>query len=125
MSTGAHAAGVPYNVMLNQGQTYQLINTSAAPADLSGSLVTSDKPVAVFGGHQCANVPSGATFCDHIEEEMPPVSTWGKTFVTEPLATRLNGDTFRFLASQNSTTINVNGSPVATIRTAARCSRRS
>lgn len=115
VTTGPHPAGVPYNVVLNQGQTYQLRNTNPSPADLSGSIVTSDKPVAVFGGHQCANIPAGAVACDHLVEEMTPTATWGKSFVTEPLATRTGGDTFRYLADTDNTTVMVNGATVATL----------
>lgn len=115
VTTGARTAGVPYDITLNQGEAYQLVNTNAAPADLSGTIVTSDKPIAVFGGHQCANIPSGQVACDHIVEALPPTTTWGRSFVTMPLATRLNGDTFRVLASTDGTTVSVNGTEVATL----------
>lgn len=114
-AAGVHAANVPYTVVLNQGQTYQLRSAGAAPADLSGSLISSTAPIAVFGGHQCANIPAGAVACDHIVEQLPPTTTWGKAFVTMPLATRLNGDTFRVLASVNGTVVSVNGIVVATL----------
>ena len=115
VTTGSHTAGTAYTVGLNMGQTYQLI-ASEADADLTGTIVSSDKPVAVYGGHQCANIPNGNTFaCDHVEEELPPTSTWGKSFVTEPLATRLNGDTFRILASADNTQVSIDGTQVATL----------
>jgi hypothetical protein len=115
VTTNGHTAGTPYTVSLDQGQTYQLRNEDAHPADLSGSIVTSDKPIAVFGGHQCANIPMGFSACDHIVEEMTPTNTWGKSFVTEPLATRTGGDTFRYLADTDNTTVQVNGATVATL----------
>jgi hypothetical protein len=110
-SAGSRLAGVPFNINLNQGQTYQLQGF----ADLSGSIITSDKPIAVFGGAACANIPPGITFCDHVVEQLPPTETWGKSFVTIPLATRNNGDTFHFLASTNGTTITVNGTVVTAV----------
>lgn len=111
VTTDGHPAGTPYTVTLDAGQTYQLRNTDAAPADLSGTIVSSDKPIAVFGGHQCANVPDGSTFaCDHLVEQLPPLATWGKSFVTMPLATRVGGDTFRIVAAEASTTVTINGS---------------
>jgi hypothetical protein len=110
-TAGSRPAGVPFDINLNQGQTYQLRGS----ADLSGSLVTSDKPIAVFGGTACANIPPGIAFCDHVVEQLPPTETWGKSFVTIPLATRDNGDTFRFLASTNGTTISVNGTVVTPV----------
>ncbi|OZG72243.1 hypothetical protein BTA51_15990 [Hahella sp. CCB-MM4] len=114
-TTGPRTAGVPYNIVLNQGQTYQLRNGNAAPADLSGTIITSDKPIAVFGSHQCANIPQGFIACDHIVEQLPPTSTWGQAFVTYPLATRTNGDTIRVLASNDVTSVSINGAPVAVL----------
>jgi hypothetical protein len=108
-------AGVPYTISLNPGQTYQLRATGAAPADLSGTLISSTAPIAVFGGHQCANIPAGFFACDHIVEQLPPTTTWGKSFITMPLATRTGGDTFRILASTNGTVVSVNGVTVATL----------
>ncbi len=119
VTTGIRSAGVPYTISLNTGQTYQLKNTGSAPNDLSRSVISSNKPVAVFGGHQCANIPNVNTLaCDHIVEQLPPTTTWGTSFATMPLATRQNGDTFRFVASQNGTTVKVNGSTVATLNRA-------
>jgi hypothetical protein len=115
VTTDSRPAGVPYTITLNQGQTYLLRNTGPAPHDLSGTVIASDRPVAVFGGHQCANIPPGFVACDYIVEQLPPVVTWGKNFVTMPLATRLSGDTFRFLAAADGTTVSVNGAVVATL----------
>ncbi len=49
--------------------------------DLTGSVVNSTKPVAVFGGSDCTLMPFNVTACDHVEEQMFPFSTWGKNFV--------------------------------------------
>lgn len=108
-------ANVPYNITLNVGQTYQLRSTLGDPADLSGSIITSDKPIAVFGSHQCANIPRGSVACDHLVEQLPPTTTWGQSFVAIPLATRTKGDTFRILAGTNNTAVAVNGVNVATL----------
>jgi hypothetical protein len=114
-TTGPHPAFVPYTVNLNEGETYLLRNGNSMPADLSGSLITSNLPVAVFGGHQCANIPAGYYACDHVVEQIPPSTVWGKNFLTEPLATRLNGDTWRILASEDNTNVSINGVPQAVI----------
>jgi uncharacterized repeat protein (TIGR01451 family) len=115
VTTDGHTAGTPYSINLNQGQTYLLRNPDPAPADLSGTLIQSSKPIAVFGGHQCANIPAGFIACDHIVEELPPTTAWGTNFVSMPLATRTGGDTFRVLASQDVTTVKLNGTTVATL----------
>lgn len=96
------AAGAAYTVALNAGETYQLQNP--ANSDMTGTHVTSDKPVAVFSGHRCSDVPSGVGYCDYLVEEMTDVSVWGKTFHTSPFSGRARY-TVRILASQNGTTI--------------------
>lgn len=112
IAVGARAAGVPYNVSLNQGDAYQLFSPSG---DLTGSVVTSDKPVAVFGSNLCADIPNNDGACNYIVEQLPPVPAWGKNYLTVPLATRLNGDTFRFLASADNTSVSVNGTVAAVL----------
>lgn len=49
--------------------------------DLTGSVVSSDKPVAVWGGADCTLVPFNQAACDHVEEQIFPFSTWGRQFV--------------------------------------------
>ncbi len=55
--------------------------------DLTGTRITASAPVAVFAGHTCAFVPFDKWACDHLEEQLFPLETWGKEFVvgiTEP-----------------------------------------
>ncbi|MHB8872394.1 MAG: IgGFc-binding protein, partial [Myxococcaceae bacterium] len=66
----------------------QLECTSMAPDklcrldnDLTGTVVTSDKPVALFGGAACVLKPYATPACDHLEEQIFPFATWGKKFV--------------------------------------------
>lgn len=94
-------AGAVFTVSLNMGETYQFANP--ANADLTGTQVTSDKPVAVFSGHRCADVPSGVGYCDYLVEQLPDVSIWGNTFHTSPFSGRARY-TVRVMASQNGTT---------------------
>ena len=116
-ATEGHPANVPYAVLLQTpGDTYQLRNTTDAPADLTGTMITSDKPVAVFGSHRCANIPTtNQWFCDYVVEQLPPVNQWGMNFMTAPLATRTGGDTFRCLASEDNTTLSIDGVPFAVV----------
>ena len=108
------AAGVPFSVSLTQGQTY-LMQSNISSADLTGTHISSDKNVAVFSGSQCSNVPVNKTFCDHLVEQLPPLTAWGKDFITIPLATRLNGDTYRFMAQTDNTDVQLNGVIIATL----------
>ena len=111
-SLGEREAGVPFTVELDSGETYLL---GSPVNDATGSVVESSKPVAVFGGAECTNVPSTAFACDHLVQQLPPTSTWGTDFLTVRLATRAKGDTYRVLANEDDTEVSVNGAPVATI----------
>lgn len=116
VTTGVRTGGVPYTIVLQAGEAYQLRTTSGAPADLTGTRIQSDKPVAVFGSHSCANINSESEFfCDYLVEQLPPVNRWAVEFYTRRLATRSNGGTLRVLASQNNTVVSVDGSVVATL----------
>ncbi|MFQ3326606.1 MAG: hypothetical protein ACI8YC_001244, partial [Salibacteraceae bacterium] len=111
-TVGSYLEGNTYTIVLNKGQTFYL--KVAGSGDLTGSEITSTKPIAVFSGVQCANVPVGTGACDHLVEQMTPASGWGKNFVAVPLKTR-SGDTYRILAGTNGTSVSVNGSVVATL----------
>ncbi len=49
--------------------------------DLSGTLVSADKPIWVVGASNCALVRTGLFFCDHLQEQMLPLDYWGKRYV--------------------------------------------
>ncbi len=115
INTGPYFAGVPYSVTLQTGQAYYLKATGLPGNDLSGTKISSNYPVAVFGSHQCANVPDNELFCDYLIEQLPPVTSWGKEFIIVPLAGRKNGDTYRFLASEDNCDIYLDGLKITTL----------
>ncbi|MCC6234134.1 MAG: hypothetical protein IT580_15935, partial [Verrucomicrobiales bacterium] len=112
--TGLRLPGVPYNVVLtNVGDCYQLRNTNDAPADLTGTIIEADFPVATFGGHVCANVNSADVFyCDYLVEQMLPTERLVTEFFTAPLATRTGGDTIRIVAARRNTEVSINGASI-------------
>ena len=75
--------------------------------DLTGTIVRSSKPIVVFSGHQCAQVPTGQTACDHLVEQIPPHTTWGYTFLLNPLAARESGDIYRVATVYDDTEVTV------------------
>jgi len=111
-TTAGVTAGTATTKTLNKGE---VLPVSSSAGDLSGSTVTSTKPVAVFGGQQCGNVPQGYAYCDYLVEQLPGTGTWGNTFLTVPLKSRENGDTFRFVAKEDNTAVSINGAVVATL----------
>lgn len=108
--------GAAYTVVLQPGDVYQLRDTNDAPADLTGTLIKATRPVAVFAGHTCANVPTtNQWYCDTLVEQLLPVNTWGGEYYLAPLATRGNGGPYRVLAAYDGTSVAVNGTTVTTL----------
>ena len=75
--------------------------------NLTGTKVTSNRPISFFSGDQCPYIPQGVKHCDQIVEQLPPVEAWGRQFATAPLKTRRSYDVFLFVASENTTTVSI------------------
>lgn len=102
----AMQADTPETVTLRQGDVLELFNFEG---DLSGSRVTSDKPVQVIGGHFCTNIPADVGFCDHVEESMFPVQSLSHAYVVAApaLPTLPDGkvEVVRVIATADATTL--------------------
>ncbi len=70
-------AGVPYSITLDQGQVYELRNTLEG-GDVTGTIISSNLPVALFGGHQIIGIPVGAVAANYLIEQIPPTSLSGQ-----------------------------------------------
>ncbi len=73
------SAGDTFTVTLSAGEVIQL-GTNSGGDNLSGSLITSDKPIGVFGSNSCVEIPIGQERCDHVEQQLFPTSTWGNHY---------------------------------------------
>lgn len=96
------------SVVLDAGDVLQLI--SAAKGDLSGLGVSSDKSVQVIGGHGCTAIEY--SYCDHLEEVMPPLERLGTEYVVAvpPDEDGAPGElVLRIVATQANTTVMVTG----------------
>lgn len=112
-TTTDRVKNVPFVVTLNEGETYQIMSLDENN-DFSGSQIHSSKPIAVFAGHRCANVPTGNPWCDHIVEQQMPVNMWGKQFVVTKTLGQ-NGNHVILTASYDNTQIKINGTLITTI----------
>ncbi|MCC6527044.1 MAG: hypothetical protein IT373_30635 [Polyangiaceae bacterium] len=88
-SIPALAAGTLYNFPAMQAGDFVQIESSTGA--FAGSYITADKPVAVFSTHWCANIPTQGCCCDHLEEQMFGLQTWGSTYVGARLPVRSTG----------------------------------
>ncbi len=100
----AFTPGVPQMVTLNKGD---VIEITSRTGDLTGSLVSSSKPVQLISGHYCANIPDGVAACDHIEESMFSVDALGRRYIVNaPAVTTIPGgkvEVIRVIATQANT----------------------
>ena len=95
------SSGGSYTITLDRLQTFLLSST----LDLTGSKVTSNKPIAFFSGHECADVPVGVAACDHLVEQLPPTLTWGRRFYVVSSLGKAAGEQYKVITSAVTTTV--------------------
>ena len=84
-------------------RTLQTLLISSAN-DLTGTKITSNKPLTVISGHQCAVIPPATTGCEPHAVQVPPSFTWGTKFLLSPFAGIQGAQTFKAVTSQGDTT---------------------
>lgn len=110
--------GAAIQVTLQAGETYKY---AGGATNLTGSTVVADQNVAVFGGHECAQVPAGTTYCDNLLEQMIATDKLSKTYAltaSKGAALAASGsDLVRVIATADNTSVKVNGTVVGTLNT--------
>jgi hypothetical protein len=75
-------------------------------SDLTGTVITADKPIAIYIGAYCRNMPYSQGYCDHLSEQLLPRSAWGHRVVagrSQPVGTTDYGDVWRIVAARDGT----------------------
>ena len=103
---GQFIPGTPVQFRTVTIQRFQTFYLQVRGGDISGTRIIANKPISVFSGHECGNVPLRSEPCDILIEQLSPIDTWGTEVVTVPLRTR-SGDVLKVFASQASTAVNV------------------
>ena len=81
----------PYAFVMERGDVLNLETEGAHGTDLTGTKITADRKISVFGGHECANVPlfpDVVSYCDHVEQQLFPVQAWGSHYVADAFEAR-------------------------------------
>lgn len=113
-------ANQPVTLLMNKGAAL-LIGTDPfiLGGDLTGTIVKADKPIAVFGGHERAEIPTGfmqigtnATSRDHLYEQLLPNEAFGDTVVAVLYDEQSikAPQAIRIIAAEANTTIRLNDS---------------
>ena len=120
LTKNGRPAAVPFIVNLKQGQVYQVLSAN----DLTGSSIKSIsngntcKKIAVFSGSGKISIACGtnANTADNLYQQMYPLSTWGKTYITTPSinSPTLKSQTnrYRVFKSENAAVVKVNGNVI-------------
>ena len=95
-------AGIQYTFVINRFETVYF----EAPDDLTGTRAITNKPITMFSGHNCANVPYNIAWCDYIIEQIPPVALWGQIHYVAPLQTR-RSYSIKILAAYDNTNVDI------------------
>ncbi|KAH3718745.1 hypothetical protein DPMN_061551 [Dreissena polymorpha] len=98
----SYSSGQNVSLKMSKMQTYLVQHEH----DLTGTHITSSKPVSVVSGTKCANVPHDATSCDFLVEQMLPVSFWQREYVCAKLKSR-GTNRLRILSSVDGTSVNI------------------
>lgn len=111
-TTIGNSVGIPFTILLNEGQTYQV----KAEQDLTGTAIRSlgGEKIAVFGGAQQANVSICNGADNHIYEQNWPISLWDDLFYFVPFKDQ-GGDVLQIVAAADNTTIFFDCSEITTL----------
>jgi gliding motility-associated-like protein len=118
---GLRAANVPYTITLtNPGDVYQV--QFQKDADISGTLVrsvasggTGCKPIGVFSASTWSAFNcTGASGGDNLFQQLFPIRSFGKTFITAPFANK-QSDLFRVFAVEPGTIVTKTENGVSTL----------
>ena len=115
--------GETFSQTINAGETFKFATGGSNSGlgisvplgfDLTGTLIQTTAPAAVFSGHSCTDIGSGA--CDHIVEQMPPVDALSNSYIVgEAFKNGSGNNLVRVVAAKDSTQVTVDGSVVATL----------
>ncbi|MBS1636556.1 MAG: PKD domain-containing protein [Bacteroidetes bacterium] len=117
---GGHPAGQTFSITLNAGQVYTAQNITQIEnvigSNLSGSIVTSDKPVTVTVSDDSVN-PSGGGGCyDLMGDQIVPVDVIGTEYIVNKGFLNTGSDESMFVvAKDNFTSVTINDGTVTTV----------
>ena len=100
---------------LDAGQTFGFDANAVSGGDLTGSKISSNKPIAFFSGHFCTFIPETVPACDHLYEQLPPTYFFSNEYYAMPFAKRFNGDLVRIVGLFDNSKIYINGGEYVTL----------
>ncbi|MCB0714295.1 MAG: choice-of-anchor D domain-containing protein [Ignavibacteriae bacterium] len=113
--TPNHQEGQRFSISMKKGDVFSAMSVGNS-GDLSGSYISSNKPIAVIAGQNCTYLPDFQyPACDHLVEMMTPLESWGTFYHALPFQNRTKGDTYRIFAGEPGADVIINGTKIATL----------
>jgi gliding motility-associated-like protein len=118
-ATVRRAAGDPFTIRLQRGQTYLIKSYLDGVPDnasyfrsITGTYIKATKLIAVFGGHKRAKIgcPDGSNnnpSRDNLYQQLSPLRLWGTRYAV--VSTGMTEDLYRIVAAYNNTSFTING----------------
>jgi hypothetical protein len=95
------SSGSTHTITINRLQTL----TVTSLFDLTGTKITSDKPLTVITGSEYAQVPPTVCCGESLYVQVPPTFNWGQVFILAPFDGREANQYYKLVTSANFTTI--------------------
>lgn len=121
-TTTANGRTTRFSQNLNAGEAYLVQSRESINSkDLTGTFISSNKKIAVFGGQQRATVPSNKRIYyssrDMLSAQVPPLHTWGKDAIVIPFPQPSNiakdyNDVYRILSAADGNIVDIDGEKV-------------
>ena len=109
----ATGQGQPATYTLARGEMIQFLQGT----ELAGSAVQSDKPISLWGGSSCMNIPAGKFACDAAHQELVPVKSLGSEYVAVRYRDRVAGQSesvpWTIVGAVDGTTLSYDPAPPA------------
>ena len=102
-------ASTKQGISLDKGNEVMIVShrldtlTLASSSDLTGTVIRADKPIAVYSGHECGNIPVYISSCSQLIEQMPPVRVLGYCYIVTSFMGRQDGSYAKFVATVDGT----------------------
>ncbi|MCX6152958.1 MAG: hypothetical protein NT007_02235 [Candidatus Kapabacteria bacterium] len=113
-TSGGLTSGNKISRILNRGDIWMFSGKKNGD-DLSGSMFSSSKPIAVVSGNYCANVPQDNKWCDYLCEMEIPTHLWGTDYFVGKLPMRRYPSIIRIYAKESGTKFYIDGNECGTM----------
>ncbi|XP_053382874.1 uncharacterized protein LOC123541413 [Mercenaria mercenaria] len=111
VNRNTYSDGHTFSLTMDRLDAFQIKHSTA---DVTGTFISSDRPIAVTSGNQCAQIPKGQDTCDYLVEQMPPVNAWKTKYIVASFRTKRHFR-IRIITSENANRVSIGGFVRATL----------